>query len=318
MSDSTVNLLPALRSFSRKRYPLVNASIVNANLPAVGFQKSDYAIVTTLFTDSYAPAVATLGHSLRKTNTMARLIVLYLPSHISREALCIATSSGFVPHPVERIPPKDGGSGMDPHFLDTYTKLQLWRLDTLPNPVRALVYLDSDTLALRNFDELFLLPHHFAAAPDIWPETHGFVTLINSGVMFIRPDAALYDAMVESIPQARYQRRMGDQGFLDQFFATDVVRLPYAYNANIAIKMRSQQTWAGIKNETRLIHYTVEKPFVAHGKWKSFPVDAIPRRVKDAGNAHGGLYREEMELWGNMWQETQSVYSTEFLECRGR
>ena len=98
--------------------------------------------------------MATLGHTLNVANSSAARLLFYLPDKISKQALCVATASGFVAHPVQRIPPPENGHGMNAHFLDQYTKLSLWSPDTLPRPAHTVVYLDSDTLVLRNFDGL--------------------------------------------------------------------------------------------------------------------------------------------------------------------
>lgn len=277
---------------------------------------SENAIVTTLYSDSYAPAVAALGHSLRKVDTFARLIVLYIPSQVSASALCLAASSGFVPRPVERIPPPQNGSGITPRFLDQYTKLTLWTLDALPEPVRALVYIDADALALRNFDELFSLPFAFAATPDVYTDARGFTTNFNAGVMFLRPDSGLFRAMLDALPDARYPHTMAEQAFLNQYFATDAVRLPYAYNGNLALKERSPHVWSGIQSEMRIIHYTLIKPFITK-KWETVSFERMQERVEEAARAKGGMFREEMLHWGHIWQETRTVYAQRLNECRG-
>lgn len=300
-----------------KQYPLVNDTLVRSNIPPMSkHMHSDNAVVTTLYTDAYAPAVATLGHSLRKVDTSARLIMLYIPSQVSASALCLAASSGFVPHPVARIPPPANGSGIEPRFADQYTKLTLWTLDALPEPVRALVYVDADALVLRNFDELFAAPWAFAAVPDVYTDARGFTTSFNAGVMLVRPDSALFAAMRAALPAARFPRRMAEQAFLNQFFATDALRLPYAYNGNLALKERAPAVWHGIRTEMRIIHYTLIKPFVSK-HWGAVPLDRMQRRVDEAARAKGGMFREEMLLWGRMWEETRTVYAQRLDECRG-
>ncbi|KIP05293.1 glycosyltransferase family 8 protein [Phlebiopsis gigantea 11061_1 CR5-6] len=296
-----------------KRYPLVENVLDRHPHPHANVT-TEHAIATTLYNDAYAAAVATLGHSLRKVNTTARMVLLYFPDNVSPEALCLATSSGFVPQPVERIAPPDNGRGMNPHFADQYTKLSLWTLDTSPQPITSLVYLDSDTLVLRNFDELFTLPYTFAAAPDVYLDARGFTTGFNAGVMLLKPDSRLYRQLRASVPAARFPREMAEQAFLNQFFATDVLRLPYAYNGNIALKQRSRGVWDGIRAEMRVIHYTIVKPFVSHS-WKTVPLDKMEERVQAAAQEHGGLFEEEMLHWGELWRETRSLYSREMEHC---
>ena len=265
--------------------------------------------MTTLYSDSYAPAVAALGHSLRKTNTSSRLIVLYFPDKVSKQALCVATASGFIPQPVQRIPPPDNGRGVHSHFVDQYTKLTLWTLDTLPEPVRALVYLDADMLVLANIDELFSLPYNFAAVPDVY-----FNTDFNAGLLLVRPSSAVYDAMRAALGVARYPREYAEQAFLNTFFAADTLRLPFVYNGNIAIKERTPAMWEGIRDRMRVIHYTNAKPFISHS-WKKVPLDRLEERVRAAGRENGGIWREEMEAWGSVWRETLATYSEKLSQC---
>ncbi|EKM50574.1 glycosyltransferase family 8 protein [Phanerochaete carnosa HHB-10118-sp] len=263
------------------------------------------AIVTTIFSDSYAPAVATLGHSLRRVNTSARLVLLYLPSKVSPKALCLATSSGFVAHPIERIPPPADGRGMNQHFIDQYTKLRLWSLDTLSEPITSLVYIDSDTLVLHNFDELFSLPYNFAA------RLHA---RLQRRRPLLRPDSRVFDSLRAALNIARYPPEYAEQAFLNQYFATDALRLPLAYNGNIAIKRRAPEVWDSLQGEMRIIHYTLTKPFISHS-WKDVPLDRIEERVRKAATENGGLYREEMLQWGDMWRETRRVYADRLREC---
>ncbi|EKM50576.1 glycosyltransferase family 8 protein [Phanerochaete carnosa HHB-10118-sp] len=294
-----------------KLYPLLNESTI----PSLSedFWRSA-AVVTTLYSDSYAPAVATLGHSLRLVHTSARLVLLYIPSKVSTEALCIATSSGFVAYPVERIPPPTHSHGMHEQYADQYTKLRLWSLDVLPDPITSLVYVDSDTLVLHNFDELFSLPYTFAAAPDVWLGQRGFTLEFNAGVLFLRPDSRLFNSMLAALEIARYPPGWAEQAFLNQYFATDVLRLPLAYNGNLVIKERTPNVWDSLQGEMRIIHYTMIKPFLS-SDGKGMPLDRLEERVRAAAEELRGVYREEVLQWGDMWRETRRVYADRLREC---
>ena len=241
------------------------------------------------------------------------MIVLYFPDRISPAALCLATSSGFEPHPVMRISPPHGGAGMNPHFLDQFTKLSLWKLDVLG--IDALIYLDADTLVLRNFDELFSLPYQLGAVPDVFLDRRGFVVDFNAGVLLLRPDTTIYDAMIAALPTARFPPEYAEQAFLNQFFATSAIRLPYVYNGNLAYKKRAPKMWEGIWNELRVIHYTIAKPFVG-SHFKQLEWDSLDSRVAEAAESEGGMFREEMLLWGKAWFETRAAYDQVHDKCR--
>ncbi|KAI0338684.1 nucleotide-diphospho-sugar transferase, partial [Trametopsis cervina] len=292
-------------SSARNLFPIVQNTLSNVS-------DSQHAVVTTLYTDSYASAVATLGHSLRKVNTTARLIVLYFPSAISPSALCLATASGFEPVPVTRIAPPNDGNGMNAHFADVFTKLSLWGLDTMR--VESLVYLDADTLVVRNFDELFHLPYAFAAAPDVWEDERGMTLEFNSGVLFIKPSSAVLENMLSVLPYTRFPGFFADQPFLNQYFAGRTLTLPPIYNANLATKKRYPQLWSGMHDEIRIIHYTLVKPFIG-SDLHDIPVESIPERVREAAKSEHGFYHDEVMRWGTLWEEAQLAYSHRPQKC---
>lgn len=240
------------------------------------------------------------------------MIVLYLPDRISDEALCIATSSGFVPHRVTRIPPPRGGKGVHRHFLDQYTKLSLWTLDKIG--IKSLIYLDADTLVQRNIDELFVSPFSFAAVPDIFLDSRGFSLNFNAGVMFLRTSSDVFQSMVDQIGTAKYRSEDAEQSFLNHYYGAEAVRLPFAYNGNLAIKKRSPKMWNGILPELRLVHYTMVKPFLGHD-YAKVEVQDLDKHVEKMSKKRGGYYRREVLWWGEAWKETRQTYRAELAVC---
>ncbi|KAI0672790.1 nucleotide-diphospho-sugar transferase, partial [Trametes maxima] len=239
---------------------------------------------------------------------------LYLPTQVSPRALCIASATGFQPHPVARIAPPNGGAGIYPHFVDQYTKLRLWELAEAG--ARGVVYLDADTLALRNFDELFALPFQVAAVPDVYTDRKGWSVGFNAGVLFLRPSAALFRDMLARLDTADFWRHEAEQAFLNTFFAADVAKLPYAYNANLAIKARSPAMWAGIRDEIRVLHYTMIKPFTRDNKnYALVPMEELEANARRRSGEEGGVFVEEMQLWAEMWGETYATYGDKLRGC---
>ncbi|KAF5384129.1 hypothetical protein D9615_003352 [Tricholomella constricta] len=279
-------------------YQNLNAPpLVSGRLPAASSKR---AIVSTLYSDSYAIAVAVLGHSARAANVTGRLLLPYLDGRISESALCVARTVGWEPVAVPFIPPPHHGKGIYHRFFDQYTKLNIWGLPD----VDTAVYLDADTLVLHNFGELFDLPFAFAAVPDVYDDSRrGFTVDFNAGVMVFRPDPAVLETMKAKLEVAVYPLKQAEQSFLNLFFGPTTLRLPYAYNANLAIKKRSPKMWQGMREreEIRIVHYTLTKPFVnerAAGHSARMLDEEQQRLVLDqAAEVEGGLFREEVGWW---------------------
>jgi len=284
--------------------------LVSPNVPLI-HATDENAIVTSIYTDAFATAVATLGHSLNKVNSTASRMLFYLPDQVSPQALCMASVSGFTPYPIPRIPPPHSGVGR--HFLDQYSKLQLWTLDKVK--IKSLVYLDADTLVHKNFDELFELPYSFAAVPDVYLDSRGFIIGFNAGVLFVRPSTEVFHDMVSKIATAEYPSEEAEQSFLNHYYGKEALRLPYAYNANLAIKKRAPKMWEDLKSEARIVHYTLVKPFL-QGDYAEVPIDKLEKNVQSKMGKHGGIFKDELNEWVEAWRETYALYGEAFADCR--
>ncbi|KAG6830988.1 hypothetical protein H0H92_013460 [Tricholoma furcatifolium] len=275
------------------------------------------AVVTTLYSDSYAIGAAVLGHSLLTiaNTTASRLLLAYLPGRISEEALCVVGAAGWTPVPVPFIPPPHGGRGIYHRFADQYTKLNIWAL-----PASRAVYLDADTLVKRNFDELFDMPWSFGAVPDMYGDKRGFTVGFNAGVLVYRPDETVLERMKSVLEQARYPLQQAEQAFLNVFFAGSAVRLPYAYNANLAIKKISPALWEGMKDEIRIVHYTLVKPFVDDDDQSGKMIEddgRLHQIIDDASRAQDGRFSEEIGWWRDVYQAmNRSEVGKKIKACR--
>ncbi|KAF7984692.1 hypothetical protein HWV62_12982 [Athelia sp. TMB] len=305
---------------------------------------SKHAIVSSLYSDSYAIAVAVLAHSARQANTSARLILTYpeFTKRVSPAALCVARASGWELHPVPLIPAPNGGHGVYHRFLETFTKLQIWGFDAPDVGVEQVVYLDADTLVRRNFDELFALPWGLGAVPDVYANHKGFALSFNSGVLSLRTSSAALEEMrlVLDVLAAEGGREHGhrhghdavqlgeaDQSFLNAYYGANVVRLPYVYNANLAIKERSPELWEAMvmHDEMRVVHYTLVKPFVDVAKVDAERGDESQLKVvlgeqlkrinENAKRERGGIFRNEMGWWWDAYESMMSERGSEIRQC---
>ena len=156
------------------------------------------------------------------------------------------------------------------------------------------MYLDADTLVRRNFEELFTLPFNFAAVPDVFKNGIGWLIGFNSGVMFIQTSSQTMDNMINVLPMADFPKGYADQGFFNLYFAHQTARLPYIYNANLAIKQRKPEVWNAILDDIRIVHYTVRKPFPL--KWEMGEAE-LQRFFEEKKQLDGGIWNHEVEWW---------------------
>ena len=294
----------------RNTHPIVEPAALAAFGKPVNHNED--AIVTGLYTDAFASAVATLGHTLNTAaNTSAARLLFFLPDKVSPRALCIARTSGWEPVPIARIAPPF--RGVHRHFLDQYSKLTLWALDR--RGVRTAVYLDADTLVRRPLDELFRLPFAFAAVPDVYARAPGYALDFNAGVLVLRPNSTVFADMVARIASARYPALEAEQAFLNVYFGAEAARLPYAYNANLAIRERTPALWAALQREARVVHFTKIKPFL-QGDYAEVPLAELERNAERVARRKP-LWKDDAREWIEAWRATKEAYGAEFEKCEG-
>lgn len=184
------------------------------------------AWVTLATNDSYSVGALVLAASLRRVNTTRKLVIL--------------TTAGISPSMVDKlndafdevvvVNPLDSGDLPNLMLMDrpelgiTFTKLHCWTLTKYTK----CVFLDADTLVVKNSDDLFDR-EEFSAAPDAgWPDC------FNSGVFVFRPNLNTFREIVK-FASLNGSFDGGDQGLLNQYFSSwateDISKhLPFLYN----------------------------------------------------------------------------------------
>ncbi|XP_040830700.1 glycogenin-1 isoform X1 [Ochotona curzoniae] len=187
---------------------------------------TDQAFVTLTTNDAYAKGALVLGSSLKQHRTSRRLAVLTTPqvSDSMRKALEVVFDE------VITVDILDSGDSAHltlmkrPELGITLTKLHCWSLTQYSK----CVFMDADTLVLKNIDDLFER-EELSAAPDPgWPDC------FNSGVFVYQPSVETYNQLLRcAAEQGSFDG--GDQGLLNTFFSswatTDIRKhLPFIYN----------------------------------------------------------------------------------------
>ncbi len=204
------------------------------------------AYVTVVSGPSYHHGVRALANSLRRVTSVPLL------------ALCTAdadqaalTASGIHVIEVPEIVNPHRAQRIQARFAATYTKLNVFRLDFLDR----LVYLDGDTVVLKNIDDLFA-GDDFAAAPDAGLE-RASGQIFNSGLFAVRPSHDLFHSMLDRLgTTASYDG--GDQGFLNTVFPA-WRRLPQEYNTTK--RMFAHHPALYNAEEIKVLHYVGVKPW---------------------------------------------------------
>lgn len=232
------------------------------------------AYVTLVTNADFAKGAGALLQSLALTGTDADRVVMHTGG-VGAEALAPLQAAGAQLVAVDLLPTSDAFNaahqrdrlhgaapftkGEKPAFhtpLDNFAKLRLWQLD-----YDRVVFLDADTLVLRNIDTLFDYPE-FCAAPNVY-ESLGDFHRMNSGVFTARPDPATYAAMLKRLDQPGAFWRRTDQTFLQEWFP-DWHGLPVTFNMlqYVWFNMPALWNWDAIK----VLHFQYEKPWQDHAK----------------------------------------------------
>ena len=241
-----------------------------AGLDRAAPARSAQAYVTLVTNADYARGAAALLRSLALTGTEADRVVLHtaavpgaaLEGLAARGARLVRadlldTSAAFAAaHARDALhgaaPFTKGGKPPFHTPLDNFAKLRLWQL----SEYRSVVFLDADTLALRNIDRLFAYPE-FCAAPNVYESLSDFHRM-NSGVFTARPSEATFARMMAALDAPGAFWRRTDQTFLQSFFP-DWHGLPVFDNLLQYVWFNLPGLWDW--RQIRVLHYQYEKPW---------------------------------------------------------
>ncbi|TFY55975.1 hypothetical protein EVG20_g9116 [Dentipellis fragilis] len=322
-------------TYTRSNTPLDNYHIMKDNMELLVPQPgpNTTAIVTALGDESadILPLLI-LGHSISQhysTNSSSPTpdptrLMMYMPGSVSAYSLCLARSVGWMPHAITSRTLKaqhDAELRYIP-FRNQQAPLALWSLEH--EGVERAVYLDAGSLVRGRFDELFTLPFGFAATSDARNET-----AFSTNVLAVRPSMDIFHSLVARMVanQPYHWQRSPLQERLNAFFAAEAVRLPYAYNAQLAVKARSRDMWDMIAHSEGVLK-------IAHFDQLAQP-SSRPWGMRTNGtemmriarmNMHtrveqfktwwmAGMYKEEVGWWDDVWAEMEEERRKDFQRC---
>ncbi|XP_044153380.1 glycogenin-2-like isoform X1 [Bufo gargarizans] len=212
---------------------------------------TDQAFVTLCTNDIYSQGALVLGKSLRNHETSRKLVVM-ITSQVSGRMRAIL---GKVFDEVLEVDILDSADLVRlsllkrPELGVTFTKIQCWTLTQYTK----CVYMDADTIALRNIDELFDR-EEFSASPDSgWPDC------FNSGVFVFRPSLDTFRCLLQ-YAENHGSFDGGDQGLLNSFFSnwatSDISKhLPFIYNLSISSVYTYIPAFKQFGSEAKVVHF---------------------------------------------------------------
>ncbi|KAJ4013845.1 glycogenin glucosyltransferase [Fusarium irregulare] len=217
--------------------------------------KSEQIYATLLLSDSYLPGALVLAHSLRDAGANRKLAVLVTLDSVSADSITQLKNVYDYVFPVPRIR-NDHPANLylmnrgDLH--SAFTKINLWKLTQFSK----IVYIDADVVAYRAPEELFDLPHPFAAAPDIgWPD------LFNTGVMVLDPNMGDYYAMI-AMAERGISFDGADQGLINMHFGQRYHRLSFTYNVTPSAHYQYVPAYRHFQSSINMVHFIgADKPW---------------------------------------------------------
>lgn len=261
------------------------------------------AYVTLVTSDSYVVGAGVLARSLQSTGTIRTIWCLVASKNISSQSLQVLKSIFDGVTEVDCLDSKDEANLAllgRPELGPTFTKLHLWRLKQF----QKVVFLDADTLVLKNIDDLFER-EEFSACPDVgWPDC------FNSGVFVAVPkDETFLDLTRLAETEGSFDG--GDQGLLNTYFSEwstgpSSRRIPFTYNLTINASYSYAPAYARFKKDIKVVHFIgTQKPWTYY---RLSDGSVVPR------GDHSIASMEYIQMWWNVFDElSKSLYENNLI-----
>ncbi|XP_008807617.1 inositol phosphorylceramide glucuronosyltransferase 1 [Phoenix dactylifera] len=284
------------------------AVLVAALMAGSCWAKTDEAYVTLLYGDEFLLGVRVLGKSIRDTRSTKDMVVL-VSDGVSDYAKKLLQADGWIVEPISLL--ANPNLVRPKRFWGVYTKLKIFNL----TKYRKVVYLDADTIVLKNIDDLFNCGRFCANLK------HS--ERLNSGVMVVEPSENVFEDMMSKV-NTLSSYTGGDQGFLNSYYADfanahifkpylssnvinsrpipEMERLSTLYNADVGLYMLANKWMVDDEKELRVIHYTLGplKPWDWWTAWLVKPVDVwqnVREQLEESlPGTGGGTSRNEQLL----------------------
>jgi len=235
------------------------------------------AFVTVATTDGYSIGALVLAHSLKSQATTKKLCILITPtvSHPIREALKGVFDEVVVVDVLDSQDSSHLALLKRPELGVTFTKLHCWTLTQYSK----CVFLDADTLALKNIDDLFNHPELTATSDIGWPDC------FNSGMFVFVPSQDTYNRLLE-FAKEEGSFDGGDQGLLNTFFP-DWNRVSFTYNMVASATYTYLPAFKRFGKDVKLVHFLGStKPW--HG---------------ESQQSHNATYNGFIHAWWAIYKE---------------
>lgn len=220
------------------------------------------AYVTLVTNEAYVAGACVLAQSLRNAGTHRSICCMVVSGALSAESIAALRALFTAVSFVEML---DSGDADNlallgrPELGPTFTKIRLWQ----QTQFKKVVFLDADTLVLRNIDDLFERPEFSACADAGWPDC------FNSGVFVAEPNEATFQKLLQYASE-HGSFDGGDQGLLNGFFsnwstAPSQHRIPFTYNLTINASYSYAPAFARFQNDVKVVHF-----IGAHKPWNFY------------------------------------------------
>ncbi|RDJ35623.1 MAG: hypothetical protein DWQ19_12460 [Crenarchaeota archaeon] len=221
----------------------------------------------TLVSHNWLLGAETLIKSLRAQNTTRPIEVMVLPD-VSDNDMSKLAALGATCNRVESIKSKLAivkPWHKSPDFCQNcFCKLHMWNTN-----YDKIIYLDADTIVIKNIDHLFYTQEEFAAGRSCTSiinvktnESQSFLNdnHFNAGVLVFSPNKKTYKDLMEQKDYVNDDDG-SDQSLLNIYFKHTWYKLPVIYNTTQRLKSSLPQVWKQIKEDIHVIHYTLHKPW---------------------------------------------------------
>lgn len=213
------------------------------------------AYITYVCSDNFIPGVIALYNSVRLSDCNNDFLVL-VTDDVSKESRSILNKKNLKIIEADKI--YYNGDRKD-KILDRYGKKdESWKMFTKINiwkqiDYSKLIYLDADTIVLKNIDELFNYDELAAVSG-------GSVMLnytgIEAGVLVVKPNIETYDDIISALETDSYDIKMSDQSFLNDYFSKHGIINPIPEIFNRMWKKNRNPGGASI------FHFNGSKPWI--------------------------------------------------------